>query len=54
MDVQHIFANDHFGAAFGVLRAHLGGASLAMPLAGSGASAGAHHGALGERTTWPP
>ncbi|MDC0684799.1 MULTISPECIES: nuclear transport factor 2 family protein [Sorangium] len=34
MDVQHIFANDHFGAAFGLLRAHLGGASLAMPFCG--------------------
>ena len=34
MDVEHIAANDHFGAVFGVLRAHRGEATLAMPFCG--------------------
>ncbi|UQA58678.1 nuclear transport factor 2 family protein [Polyangium aurulentum] len=34
MDVEHITANDHFGAVFGVLRAQLGGETLAMPFCG--------------------
>lgn len=34
MDVEHIAANDHFGAVLGVLRAHHGGATLAMPFCG--------------------
>jgi len=34
MDVQHIAANDHFGAVLGVLRARHGGATLAMPFCG--------------------
>jgi pyridoxine 4-dehydrogenase len=34
MDVQHITANDYFGAVLGILRAHLDGDSLAMPFCG--------------------
>jgi hypothetical protein len=34
MDVEHIAANDHFGAVFGVLRAHRGRATLAIPFCG--------------------
>jgi predicted SnoaL-like aldol condensation-catalyzing enzyme len=34
MDVEHIAANDQFGAVFGVLRAQRGGATLAMPFCG--------------------
>ena len=34
MDVQHITANDYFGAVLGVLRAHLDGDNLAMPFCG--------------------
>ncbi|WP_437691731.1 nuclear transport factor 2 family protein [Sorangium sp. So ce176] len=34
MDVHEIVANDQFGAVLGVLRAHLRGASLAMPFCG--------------------
>src|SRR5689334_2633316 len=34
MDVEHMVANDHFGAVFGVLRAHRGGATLAVPFCG--------------------
>jgi hypothetical protein len=34
MDVEHIAANDHFGAVIGVLRAHRGGATLAVPFCG--------------------
>ena len=34
MDVEHIAANDHFGAVFGVLRAHRGAATLAVPFCG--------------------
>ncbi|MDC3959114.1 nuclear transport factor 2 family protein [Polyangium jinanense] len=34
MDVEHITANDHFGAVFGILRAHRDGAKLAVPFCG--------------------
>lgn len=34
MDVQHIAANDHFGAVLGVLRARRGEEILAMPFCG--------------------
>ncbi|HVK67653.1 MAG TPA: nuclear transport factor 2 family protein [Polyangium sp.] len=34
MDVEHMVANDHFGAVFGVLRAHRDGATLAVPFCG--------------------
>ncbi|MDI1448828.1 nuclear transport factor 2 family protein [Polyangium sp. 6x1] len=34
MDVEHMVANDHFGAVFGVLRAHRAGATLAIPFCG--------------------
>jgi hypothetical protein len=34
MDVEHIAANDYFGAVFGVLRAHRGDAALAVPFCG--------------------
>jgi hypothetical protein len=34
MDVELITANDHFGAVFGVLRAHRGRATLAIPFCG--------------------
>ena len=34
MDVEHIVANDHFGTVVGVLRAHRGGATLAVPFCG--------------------
>lgn len=34
MDVEHISANDHFGAVFGVLRAYRDGATLAVPFCG--------------------
>lgn len=34
MDVQHITANDYFGAVLGILRAHLDGDDLAMPFCG--------------------
>ncbi|WP_437930062.1 nuclear transport factor 2 family protein [Sorangium sp. So ce291] len=34
MAVDHIVANDHFGAVLGVLRARLRGATLAMPFCG--------------------
>jgi ketosteroid isomerase-like protein len=34
MDVQHITANDYFGAVLGILRAHLDGDNLAMPFCG--------------------
>jgi hypothetical protein len=39
MDVQHITANDYFGAVLGTLRAHLDGDNLAMPSAACGVSA---------------
>jgi ketosteroid isomerase-like protein len=34
MDVEHIAANDHFGTVVGVLRAHRGAATLAVPFCG--------------------
>lgn len=34
MAVEHIAANDHFGAVLGVLRAQRGGHSVAMPFCG--------------------
>jgi predicted SnoaL-like aldol condensation-catalyzing enzyme len=34
MDVQHIIANDYFGAVAGILRAHLHGDELGMPFCG--------------------
>ena len=34
MDVQHIIANDYFGAVLGVLRAHHDGSAVGMPFCG--------------------
>jgi ketosteroid isomerase-like protein len=34
MDVEHIIANDYFGAVLGVLRAHREGETLAVPFCG--------------------
>src|SRR5512143_540243 len=34
MDVEHIVANDHFGAVLGVLRARRNGRALAVPFCG--------------------
>jgi ketosteroid isomerase-like protein len=34
MDVQHIVANDHFGAVLGVIRAHPNGQVMEMPFCG--------------------
>ncbi len=34
MDVEHIVANDHFGAVLGVLRVHRNGRAFGMPFCG--------------------